>query len=280
VPGLELIFKTATEVLSNFGTTLAKKTILQNAQTQLASTGRVVKEYGLYDVMDPVLYGVYKKANVAGGITKNAAVRLGWEVAQKLAASGTSTKLQVFEAPLLAGTYGAICLNGGTVAATPAAALWTAVDSLARDYARLNPSFEAGFITEGYSAKSFLDWFWTGQGTQGGFSLSGLLADDPYLKYMQNQFKGQASVIGSLQFVDRLIQAATRVETLHQKVNGAMDSAYPTYIKYGGFLRELTELSFEIARTNPTVTVGVNPASEWIENLLEENGSGAGIRLL
>jgi Bacterial Ig-like domain/FG-GAP-like repeat/CARDB len=278
VPGLELIFKTATEVLSNFGATAAKKLLLQNAQTQLSSTGRVVKEFGLYDVMDPILYGVYKKANVAGGITKNAAIRLGWEVAQKLVASGTSAKLQIFEAPLLAGTYGAICLNGGTVAATPAAALWTAVDSLARDYARLNPSFEAGAITEGYSATSFLDWFWTGQGAGGGFSLSGLLADDRYLKYMQNQFKGQASVIGSLQFVDRLIQAATQVEGLHQVVNGSTSYSV-TYIKYGGFLRELTELGFEIARANPTTTAGVNPASEWIENLLEETGSGAGIRL-
>jgi hypothetical protein len=99
------------------------------------------------------------------------------------------------------------------------------------------------------------------------------------MKNFKAQLLGQASVIGSLQFVDRLIQAATRVETLHQKVNGSVDSAYPTYIKYGGFLRELTELGFEIARTNPTVTAGANPASEWIENLLEETGSGAGIRL-
>jgi Calpain family cysteine protease len=90
-------------------------------------------------------------------------------------------------------------------------------------------------------------------------------------------------VVKALQFVDRMIQSATRVETLHQGVNGYANPAgyiaYPTYIKYAGFLRELTELGFEIARVNPTTTVGVNEMSNWVENLLEFGGSATGIQL-
>jgi hypothetical protein len=51
------------------------------------------------------------------------------------------------------------------------------------------------------------------------------------------------------------------------------------YIQYGGFLRELVEFGFEIMRVKPTTTVGSNPAAEWIENLLEGNGSEGSLKL-
>jgi hypothetical protein len=52
------------------------------------------------------------------------------------------------------------------------------------------------------------------------------------------------------------------------------------YIQYGGFLQELMEFGFEVMRVKPTMTVGSNPASEWIENLLEGNGSEASLKLV
>jgi hypothetical protein len=290
VPGLELIFKTATEVLSNIGATAAKKLILQNAQSQLASTGRVVQEFGLYDVMDPMMYGVYKKAYVPGGkLAKEAAVRLGWELAQKLAADRVSARLKTFEAPLLAATYGAIQPTTGAVATTLRSAILAAVQSLARTYAQLNPLVENGYpggdVQEnGARQIGFLDRLWNQINfEEGRLSAANPVATDT-ISYLKAKLTGQDTVITTLQFIDRMMQAAVRVEGLHQNVNGYANnpvgsSPYPTYIKYGGFLRELTELGFEIARANPTTTAGVNPASEWIENLLEENGSGAGIRL-
>jgi hypothetical protein len=289
VPALEVIFKTAIDVLSNAGATAAKKLVLNNAQSQLLSTGRVVQQYNLYDVMQPLLNGVYKSAYVSGGkLAKATAVQLGWSLAKALAASNVSTKLQSFEAPLLAATYGAVKSNGGTVATTVQSSLLTTVRSLAKSYATLNPADEhsspSSDIQEtGKIAKGTLDRLWNWYNFEDGYTNTGSLTPTDTISYLKAQLAGQPDVVKALQFVDRMIQAATRVETLHQGVNGYANpagyAAYPTYIKYGGFLRELTELGFEIARVNPTTTAGVNPSDEWIENLIEENGTGAGIKL-
>jgi hypothetical protein len=151
IPALEVIFKTAIDVMSNVGATAAKKSVLQSASYQLVSTGRMVQEYGLYDVMQSSLSGVYKSAYVAGGkLAKATAVQLGWKLAQDLAKSPVSTKLQSFEAPLWAALHGAIKPSGGTVTAAQTIELRGTIGTLAKNYARLNPSFEASSITQGY----------------------------------------------------------------------------------------------------------------------------------
>jgi Bacterial Ig-like domain len=281
IPALEVIFKTAIDVLSGHSATAAKKSVLQVAYDQLVSTGRVVKEYGLHDVMQSAFSGVYKSAYVAGGqLAQATAVQLGWKLAQDLAQSKVSTKLQSFEAPLLAALHGAIRSSGNTVTPAQEIELRGTIGNLAKTYARLNPLPEQSYILEGYQATSFLDRLWDwGKfhntiDTTLSTGVGGVITD------LKAQLQGQVNINSALQFVDRLIQASTRVETLHQTVDGASAfSGYPTYIKYGGFLRELTELGFEIARVNPTTTVGVNESSEWIENLLEFGGSETGIQL-
>jgi hypothetical protein len=66
------------------------------------------------------------------------------------------------------------------------------------------------------------------------------------------------------------------VESLHRFYD---DFQKARYIQYGGFLRELVEFGFEIMRVKPTTTAGSNSVSEWIENLLEGNGSEANLKL-
>jgi hypothetical protein len=267
VPALEVLFKTAIDVMSGHGATAAKKWVLQSAYGQLVSTGRMVQEYGLYDVMQSSLSGVYKSAYVAGGkLAKASAVQLGWKLAQDLAKSPVSTKLQSFEAALWAALHGAIKSSGGTVTAAQTTELKGTIGSLAKNYARLNPLPEQSFILEGYEVKSFLDILWNWGGFHGIVTTTSAAAGR-VLIHLNAQLQGQVSINSALQFVDRLIQASTQVETLHQPVDG--NSQFPFYIKYGGFLREMTELGFEIVRVNPTTTVGANPVSEWIETLWE-----------
>jgi hypothetical protein len=74
-----------------------------------------------------------------------------------------------------------------------------------------------------------------------------------------------------------LVRSATQVESLH-RLYITWGERVP-YIQYGGFLRELVEFGFEIMRVKPTTTVGSNPAAEWIENLLEGNGSEGSLKL-
>jgi Bacterial Ig-like domain len=278
VPALEVIFKTAIDVLSNHGATAAKKSVLQSAYNQLLSTGRlmqgtVAEDVALRQAMQPLLNGVYDKAYGPGGkLAKGTAVQLGWELAKGLASSSVSTRLQTFEAPLLAAVHGAVKANGGTIAPTAQGSLLTTVKSLARSYAQLNPSRENGNSDgdvgeDGQVMRGFLDRIWNGTDFEDGRpTVASPIATDT-ISYLKANLVGQTDVGKALQFVDRMIQSATRVETLHQGVNGYTTGH--TYIQYGGFLRELTELGFEIARVNPTTTVGVNTASEWIETLWE-----------
>jgi hypothetical protein len=187
IPALEVIFKTATDVLSGHPQTNAKRSVLQNTQSQLVSTGRVVQEYGLYDVMQASLSGVYKSAYVAGGkLSRTTAVQLGWKLAQDLAKSGISTKVQVFESSLVAAIHGAERLNGKTLTATQTAEVRTTVQGLARNYARLNPLPEQSNILEGYQAKG-MDALWNFQSFMPS-TTNGLISSDAILQYPKSQF--------------------------------------------------------------------------------------------
>jgi hypothetical protein len=83
-------------------------------------------------------------------------------------------------------------------------------------------------------------------------------------------FAGQKDTdraIAAITMTDRLLQASRWVVDLNVKWP-TVDSR--TFLNYSGVTSgALLELGFEIARSNPTVTEGENPMSEWIETLVE-----------
>jgi hypothetical protein len=287
VPALELIFRIASATLSSGEGTLGKKKILTEKAENLAEIGWAVQQYGLYDAMQPMMNGVYKSAYVPNGkLSKNVAIALGQDLAKQIAQSPVSVRLHSFETTLLAGTHVAVRQNGDQVAIAENGGLRSAIGSLARSYSRVMQMSEND---EGYRDQqedfSPVEGLWGNQGlynyynyTPGAMPVSAPVAYNANLPGLQKLLRGQASAVASVQFVDRLVRSATQVESLH-RLYITWGERVP-YIQYGGFLQELMEFGFEVMRVKPTMTVGSNPASEWIENLLEGNGSEASLKLV
>jgi hypothetical protein len=218
------------------------------------------------------------------------AIALGQDLAKQIAQSPVSVRLHSFETTLLAGTHVAVRQNGGQVSSGENGALRSAIGSLARSYSRVMVMGEYDeYYRDPQEYFSPLEDFGLGLGgglyeyygyQPGAIPVS---APVPYIKSvseLQKLFRGQTSATTTVQFVDRLLQAATRVESLHRLYSDSFNNEMDVrYIQYGGFLRELVEFGFEIMRVKPTTTVGSNPASEWIENLLEGDGSEASLKL-
>jgi hypothetical protein len=160
----------------------------------------------------------------------------------------------------------------------------TTIGDLARSYARVMRMGENDeYYRDQQEDFSPMEGIWENQGlynyanyTPGAIPVTAPVAYNENLPGLQKLLRGQTSAAGAVVFVDRLLQASTRVESLHRFYNNFQQARY---IQYGGFLRELTEFGFEIMRVKPTTTVGSNPVSEWIENLLEGNGSEASLKL-
>jgi hypothetical protein len=276
---------TARDVLSNHPATASKKEALKQQLEMLMAVGEVVDTNGFYEAMRPMLQGVFATANATGGITRRQAVLNGWEFAKALAISPTLTGLQIFQADLYAVGLAALKQVNGT--ASQPTGLKAAIESLSTSYARLKPVAESGLYgySGGFSFNNFIDNLWnngrtayakrqSGAGTYTGIekqSVTEAITD------LADHFRNQVNPVKSLQFLDQTLQAATQVRQLHEDAYvkqvpaglGFLHYSYASSIQDAKFLRTLAELSFEIARVNPTVTAGANPTSEWIETLWE-----------
>jgi Bacterial Ig-like domain/FG-GAP-like repeat len=294
LPALRLMLTTARDVLSKHPDTLAKREALRQQLEMLMAVGEVVESNRFYDLLrdSKILKGVFANAYAPGGITKRQAILNGWDFAKALAIETRSTALQMFETNLYVTSLAALKQNG--ISGVSASDLKGTIDSLAFNYARLSP-FEAA---KGYgrplSSNDFLGNLWNngkdyyswsssvyGGGSNyyytpslqlGQWSVQDAIAD------LAKHLKGQTNPLQALRMVDRMIQSATQVRQLHEdgylgKTPGWY-TAHPAYqvpksIQDADFLQNLAELAFEIARVNPTVTLGANPTSEWVETLWE-----------
>jgi Bacterial Ig-like domain/Calpain family cysteine protease len=288
LPALRLALTTARDVLSNHPATVSKKEALKQQLEMLMAVGEVVDTNGFYEAMRPMLQGVFATANATGGITRRQAVLNGWEFAKALAISPTLTGLQIFQADLYAVGLAALKQTGfGSTAVTQ---LKGAIEGLSTSYARLRPTPNGDETYENYNYGDFLGDLWVnGKAFYLRRSRSvTALADTTMVKSdeqssvaraitdLVGRFQGQADPIKALRLLDRTIQSATQVRQLHEDSYLWKLGYYsPSYtqrsssVRDTGFLANLANLSFEIARTNPTVTAGANPTSEWIETLWE-----------
>jgi hypothetical protein len=287
---LRLALTTARDVLSNVAATASKREALNQQLEMLMAVGEVVKANNLYQAMAPMLQGVFTGAYGVGGIiTKRQAILNGWQFAKDLAQSTTLTGLQIFQADLYAVSLAALKQNG--VSGTSTTELKGAIDALATSYAKLRP-FEEGYATSssgaGWSYNNFLDNIYRdGRVAYGARqnSPTGAVGFGQEQQRVQEAISDlavylqqQVSPVKAFQFLDRTFQAATlvsqlRTDAYYQNVpvtaNASLQYAFPSSIQDAGFLKSLTKFAFEVARSNPTVTAGANPTSEWIETLWE-----------
>jgi hypothetical protein len=223
-------------------------------------------------------------------ITKRQAIERGWQFAKDLAISTKMTGLQIFQANLYA--VGLMALKQNNV--TSSAGLQGAIEALSTTYARLRPTPNGRGVDYHYynglpaNHNDFLSLVWssapinlrhykpsertTSLGTGAVQAaerndLATAIAD------LTDHFRGQVDPLKALGMVDRTFQAATQVTELHKDgysyralvgpyaINAA-DFWSQSSIHDSYFLQNLAELAFDIARVNPTTTVGANPDSE------------------
>jgi hypothetical protein len=286
LPALRLALTTARDVLSNVPATAIKKDAVKRHLELLMETGKVVEINGFYEVMRPMLKGVFATAYAAGGITKRQAIVNGWELAKALALETKLTTLQIFETNLYATSLAALKQNNNTA---PTIGLEAAVKSLAKTYARLNSVPDGQIDNRNYTRYDRSDFLGTllhdGRASSGGDLWQVGEVVETSITKLSKHLLGQADVVKSLQFTDRMLQAASQVSQLYgdafiQGVYGGYSYVTESFNMIGtsrvsnsirdtNFLARLSDLAFEIARSNPTVTVGGNPTSEWIETLWE-----------
>jgi Bacterial Ig-like domain/FG-GAP-like repeat len=282
LPTLRLMLATAIGVLSNHPATASKKESLKQQLEMLMAVGEVVETNSFYQSMQPMLQGLFAKAYTLGGMTKRQAILNGWQFAKDLAISPALTGLQVFQANLYAVGLAALKQNG----VSNVTGLKGAIEGLSVTYAKLNPIAETypDYGNAGFSFENFLDNLWNNGRSADyerrmGYRTVYRSEQDSISQAITNlgqHFKGQIDPARALQLLNQTLQAATQVRQLHEDrfvvINGAANGVnriYSSSIKDAEFLKHVAHLSFEIARSNPTVTVGPNPTSEWIETLWE-----------
>jgi predicted chitinase len=292
LPALRLMLTTAASVLSNHPGTVSKKESLRWYSEMLMKVGEVVETNSLYEAMRPVLKGVFANAYAPGNITKQQAIVNGWAFAQALAIDTKLTRLQIFQANLYATSLAALKQNGTVVSL---AALQQTTDSLALTYARLQPiafggdssypAFVSDLTSADFLGSLLCDGRPSGYGAWSNSyaAWSKSTAERAIPKVVDDlkaHLLGQANPLKALQIVDRMLQAASQVSQLYGDAYNYYISYAPYYSIAGtsrvsssihstNFLDRLSDLAFEIAQVNPTVTTGANPTSEWIETLWE-----------
>jgi hypothetical protein len=282
LPALRLMLTTAWSSLSNHPDTAAKKDALKRHLDLLMQMGEVVETNSLYETMRPMLKGVFANAYAPAGITKRQAVIQGWEFAKALAIETKLTTLQIFEANLFGASLAALKQNNQTVSNPD---LETTVRALATTYARLRPIGSGELDRPNYAGGVSVDFLGSllinGRASETGRPPGQLKETvEAAIADLAGHFQAQTNPVKALQLVDRTIQAATEVSYLH---GDAYKYEYSMYysttvagtnrvtasIRDTEFLDNLSELAFEIARVNPTVTEGTNPAAEWVETVWE-----------
>jgi hypothetical protein len=281
LPALNVMLTTARDVLSNHPDTGAKKEVLRRQLDMLMAVGEVVDANGFYEAMRPMLKAVFANAYGPGGkLTKRQAILNGWAFAKAIALEPKMTSLQVFEAQLYATGLAALKQTGNSLATIPTN-LEGIVKSLATNYARLRPTESTGI---NWVYNDFMGILFNNsqrvsslgsQAVSQARSMVSLAISD-----LAKQFQGQVDPLGSLNFMNRMLMAATNVKQLHEDGytrwraaggNSYLGTINPSSIRKIGFLDKLSDLAFTIARVNPTIsTPGVrNDVSEWIETLWE-----------
>jgi hypothetical protein len=280
LPALRIALTTARDVLSNVPATAAKKDSLNRHLELLMKTGEVVDTKGFYEMMRPMLKGVFATALGVGGsqITKRQAILNGWELAKALALETKLTTLQIFQANLYATSLAALKNNGTTVSIT---ALKQTVEALATTYVRLQPLaggvINYRYIVYGQNPDFLGSLLHDGRVRSNGGQIDAGLVVQQAIADLQGHLLGQADPLKALQLVDRMLQVAAQDSQLYNDAYRDEGTAYFGSYSYQvsssihdtGFLDGLSELAFEIARSNPMVTTGANPTSEWIETLWE-----------
>jgi Bacterial Ig-like domain/FG-GAP-like repeat len=285
LPALRLALTTARDVLSNVPATAAKKDSLKRHLDMLMKMGEVVDNNGFYEAMRPLLKSVFATAYAEGGITKRQAVWNGWGFARALAVETKLTTLQIFEANLYATSLVALKQNGSTAST---AGLQQTIEGLATTYAKLQtvPNGRLDYniyVVYGSNVMYSRNTDFLGSLLHDSRKLSDGSQIDPSwviqraIADLSGHLQGQIDPVRSLQMVDRMLQAATQIKQLHEDSYQYKDNASNGFrvlsvsnsIRDTSFLNNLSELAFEIARVNPTVTLGANPTSEWVETLWE-----------
>jgi Bacterial Ig-like domain/FG-GAP-like repeat len=275
LPALRLALTTARDVLSNVPATARKKDSLKQHLEMLMKMGEVIESNGLYEAMRPMLKSVFATAYAPNGITKRQSIVNGWELAKSLALETKLTTLQIFQANLYASSLVALKQNGNTA---PIAGLQQTIEALASTYARFQTA-RYEYVTYNTINPDFLGaLLYDGRVSPEGGQIDRDLVIQRAIADLKGHLLGQADPVHALQLVDRLLQATTQVRQIHEDGYN-----YQTWDNWGNyywdrasssitdkkFLDRLSDLAFDIARCNPTVTAGANPTSEWIETLWE-----------
>jgi Bacterial Ig-like domain/Bacterial pre-peptidase C-terminal domain/FG-GAP-like repeat len=258
VEAVRAIAETARDVLSSSPKTQHKKYQMGQEVDDLTHLARFVRDNNLYNVMGDSFHGLY--GDLYGRLTNNTIARkqatvMGLELAQKLATDKLQVSWKAFKAEVWATTYKG--LNLGVASMADRTNVQTAMNGLSETYYRISQN--------------------SGRGSYFNELLSYSLANDETEigeKFVMGEFeqlfkdqKAPTSAIAAIKLSDRLLQASRRVVDLNVKwpIGGP-----ETFLNWSGMTSgALLELGFEIARSNPTVTSGENPMSEWIETLIE-----------
>jgi Bacterial Ig-like domain/FG-GAP-like repeat len=281
---LEQILTTARDVLSKHPKTAAKKEALRQDLKMLVEMGKLVEERSLYGAMQPMLHGVMSYAD---GMTRRNAILKGWDLAKKLAKSAILTKVQIAQTNLFGVSLVAMKNNGVTV---DLGQLRTVTENLVKDYARLNPgthlddeytrssvspSYNLTITTTTYAGANFLDAVWrmgasaVRYRTLHGGGMYEMDIMQRAVLDLETQSKGAIDVLEALKVSDRLLQVVPRVNQLTQDQYGSNVSYRQASFRTAGFLDKMMDFGFEIARSNPTVTTGLNSSAEWVDTLWE-----------
>ncbi|NJM48883.1 MAG: hypothetical protein HC860_24190 [Alkalinema sp. RU_4_3] len=95
---------------------------------------------------------------------------------------------------------------------------------------------------------------------------------------LTEQSKGSIDLLEALKVSDRILQVAPFVNQLSQ--DAYLEQRNTSYYNYSwmtkqgslrtaSFLDKMMDFGFEIARSNPTVTTGLNSSAEWVDTLWE-----------
>ncbi|NJM49003.1 MAG: VCBS repeat-containing protein, partial [Alkalinema sp. RU_4_3] len=223
----------------------------------LTHLARFVRDNSLYSVMGDSFHGLYR--DLHGRLTNNTISRkqatvMGLELAQKLAKDKLQVSWKAFQAEVWATTYKGLNLSVASIA--DRTNVQTAMNGLSETYYRISQSGGRGYFGE------LLSHSLVNNETEIGEKF----VMDEFGQLFKTQ-EAPTSAIAAIKLSDRLLQASRRVVDLNVK--------WPTggpenFLNWSGMTSgALLELGFEIARSNPTITSGENPMSEWIETLIE-----------
>ncbi|NJM49130.1 MAG: hypothetical protein HC860_25620, partial [Alkalinema sp. RU_4_3] len=180
-------------------------------------------------------------------------------------------------------TYQKLNLGQAGVSDQQRKSVFDALTKLSESYFKLirRVEYSNGNSGDQETDDSFLDALWSSNLDEA----SAGNTKTAVLKDLNEIFADQLSperATSALLMADRMLQVGVRVSGLRDVVSS--DNDYSRYgpgwqstnyslINYGGVLRGLMELGFEIARTNPTVTNPESTAAAWIETLVKGGDS-------